>query len=103
MRDRYPLEKFAEAVDYMATSDKSLRERIFGACMTFRHLQPTQMPDRKSAQMYKKLRTDITRFPAVGSEGTIQATIGRLTEDELRDVSQQIVDLRAYLEDVLSD
>jgi hypothetical protein len=103
MKDRYPLEKFADAVDFMAMSDKSLAERIFGACMIFHPVRPEQMPDKKSAEMYKKLRADLDRFPAVGSEGTIRATLDRLSPEELRDVAKQIVELRAYLERVLSD
>ena len=103
MKNRYPLEKLAEAVDFMATSDKGLGERIFGAYMGFYTIQLEHLPDRESQDRYKKLKEALTRFKAVGTEGDVLATLARLSSDELRDIAKQIVELRAYLEHVLSD
>lgn len=103
MKNTYPLEKFAAAVDAMAVSNASLQDRVFSAFMEFHPVQPEDMPDSHSAEMYKKLHADLSRFPAVGDEGAVRATLNRLAPDELRQVGQQIVDLRAYLEDALRD
>ena len=53
--------------------------------------------------MYKKLIAHLSRFSAEGGEGSVRATLNRLSPDELRQIAQQIVDLHAYLEIALGD
>ena len=98
MKNTDPREKFAAAVDSMAVSPLSLRDRVFSAFLSFHSVQTQDLPDARAADLYEKLLADLNRFPAVGDEGNVQATLTRLSEEELGEVAQQIVDLRTYLE-----
>ncbi len=98
MKDHYPLEKFNQAVRDLAISADSLPERLFSAFLTFHPVQEEQLPTPELRKSYARLVQEMTKYKASGDEGDVQATLKRLSPDELQDLARQILDIRFQLE-----
>ena len=72
----------------------SQQERLLNAFTdSLIHISPeTALPEHLRTK-YTELATLLTSKPAVGSEGTAQATISTLTESELRRAVHSIIDI----------
>ncbi len=95
------------AVDHMAASPKTLRQRIGAAYLGhLSKLQPNQVPEEAKADLVT-LRSKLTRVPSrFPAEGSVEATLSNMHWKELQACAQIIVELshkldRAYNGEVL--
>jgi hypothetical protein len=90
---RYALEKLTLATQELAVSTESRPERLAGAYMF--QLMPLQATDVSEAMWSRleALRARLTREQPRGDEGTVQATVRQMTEEEARELISQIVEL----------
>jgi hypothetical protein len=87
----YALEKFGDAVNRMATSRDSLQGRLLDAyTYTFITITAEDLPESLQPD-FESLVHDLTRRPAVASEGTAAATINAMSDDEARRMIGRVV------------
>jgi hypothetical protein len=101
--DDYGLQKFYLAVEGAASSEKTLQERVADAFLYNLILieavnVPAEVWDR-----LQKMKAEVTKIPAKGSEGTIVATTSQMSTEEARKCLREIVSMydethQAYLE-----
>ena len=98
----YILEKFGNAVEKMATSPLSLRERIINACAEFRVIRKEEMPQDLQWD-YEQLIKKITKIKTEGSEVSLGVTTTKISENELIEVAQKILYIGSRLEDIAAE
>lgn len=100
----YAHEKYSVAVNIMATSDKTLRERLYDAFVSSAHLAYTEhgglgpAADPETQERLKSFHQRMTSTPAVGDEGTIAATINAMTDEEVQDAARELVEVASVVE-----
>lgn len=99
----YAHEKLRTTVETLAEGDGPLRDRLFSAYMSQGDRTPVVdgspwFPDL--ADRIRALHDRLTRTPAVAGEGTIAASIAALSDQEVRDVVREILDLEAMVDDL---
>ena len=99
----YAREKLRATVISLAESEGALRQRLLDAYTSQGDRTPavdggTYAPDL--ADRIRALHKQLTRIPAVAGEGTIEATIMAVTDDEIRQVVHEIIDLEALVTDL---
>lgn len=99
----YAQEKLRATTTSLADSEGALRERLFNAYMS----QGMRTPVVDGGQWYPDLADRITALharltstPAVADEGTIAASIAALSDDEVREVVREILDLESCVNDL---
>jgi hypothetical protein len=99
----YANEKLYSAVRYMATSSANLPDRIAGAFASFHTLLPPHNLKNIPSKVQSKLveiHDRLTREKAKGSEGDVHATLNVMTEDDARDLAEEIFDLYYAVHDL---
>lgn len=99
----YAQEKLRATVTSLADSEGALRDRLFNAYMSQGERTPVVDGGRwypDLADRIKALHTRLTAAPAVANEGTIAASVAALTDDEVRDVVREILDLESCVNDL---
>jgi hypothetical protein len=96
MKNPYPNEQFTDAVDSMATSPKSLQDRVADAYVhSLSQVKTEDVPEEIQAQ-FEELKRKLTRVEAVGDEGAIAASIRQLSTDEAITIAKGILHM-AYV------
>ena len=87
---RYANVKFGVAVESLAKGNKDIRERIFSAYLSFAPIRPEQYEDAELTKMHESLVRDLTKVAAKQDEGTLQATLATLSDDECGELVERI-------------
>jgi hypothetical protein len=88
----YFREKFGRAVNIMATSPAGLKERIHNAWLIFHTVRSNDLTDEEDLKTdYERLLGMLTQYD--GPEGKMEATLSRLSTDELVEIAELIVAL----------
>jgi len=96
MNNPYPNEKFTDAVDSMATSPKSIQERVGDAYVySLIHVKTEEVPEEIQAQ-FNEVKRKLTRVEAVGDEGRVAATTNQMSTDEAIEIANEILHM-AYV------
>ena len=97
----YGREKFLVAVDSMATGPDRIQQRLVDAWVYSLHLiEPGRdLPQEFRADFAELHRQATARPIEFPGEGTIQATLRQMTDDEGMQMAQRIVSLAHELED----
>jgi hypothetical protein len=88
----YAREKFWQAVDVLATSDRSIQERLAWAAQYLMRLKPDDLPEEYRGEL-SAVMGDLTKEDAVGTEGRIEATTRQLTSEQGTKVASRILSL----------
>lgn len=86
----YAREKFWQAVDVLATSDRSIQERLAWAAQYLIRLNSDDLPEEYRRELSALLQ-DLTKEEAPGSEGRIEATTRRLTSEQGAKIASRIL------------
>jgi hypothetical protein len=98
-RESYALEKFGAAVDSMATSPKSIQERLFDAYMSFHPVKESDFQDPEDAKLYRNIHDRLTSVKnGPESRGYVQNTLDQMSDETAEEVAQDIVKLAGRLE-----
>jgi hypothetical protein len=92
----YAREKFWQAVDVLATSDRSIQQRLAYAAQYLIRLKPDDLPEEHRGELNAVLR-DLTKETAAGEEGTIEATTRQMTSEEGTKVASRILSVYTEL------
>jgi hypothetical protein len=95
----YAKEKFWQAVHELATSDRSIQERLADAAMYLSRLHRPEYLPEELREKFNALMDDLTQETATGSEDTMEATTRKLSADEGTALAQRILSLYTELED----
>jgi hypothetical protein len=77
-------------VDALATSDRSIQERLATAALILSRLhRPDEDLPEELREEFMTLWHDLTKEPAVGNEGTINATTRKLTAEQGKALASQ--------------
>lgn len=91
MKYAYANKKFTAAVVEMATSPKTIQERVGDAFINhLMYLETEELPEEiriKFGNMFQKLTT----CEPVGNKGTVQATVDQMSTDEGIELARDIV------------
>src|ERR1051325_7373217 len=92
----YPLEKFETAVDSLAISASDIRQRIQNAYLSFFPVDADELSETIRAK-FESLITDLTKYDAIADEGSVAATLQRLSDAECEAIAKKIVDIHYAL------
>jgi hypothetical protein len=87
--------RFSVAVDNLATSPKSLKDRLFSAAMVILNdMSAEDLPIGDLRSEYKELDVVLTRLPhELPTEGSLAATVRAMTDVEAQEIARRIVTL----------
>jgi hypothetical protein len=91
----YVREKLAQAAQVLDAGTGPLHQRLFSAALATSTLQPRDFFDEAGRAAFGAIREMLTRHEPRGSEGRVNATLARLSDDEARAVAQRILELDA--------
>jgi hypothetical protein len=100
MQDHYSYasEKFGVAVDGMATSPDRIQIRVAHAYIhSIVRLGPLQVPSELRDDLVR-LGKRLSSVPPSGDEGSVMATVAKMTEDEAVELAKLIVHMHAVVE-----
>lgn len=98
MKNQYPNEKFSDAVDTMASSPKSIQERVGDAYVfSLIHVETGNIPEEIRSQ-FDELKRKLTRVEAVGDEGRVAATTRQMSTDEAVEIANEILHMADVVE-----
>lgn len=101
MKNRYPHEKFSSAVGSMATSPKSLQDRVADAVVyDLIHLKSDDLPEAIRYRFTEVIRR-LTSVEPTGSEGSVSATMNQMSTDEAIKVAVEILGMADAVESEL--
>jgi hypothetical protein len=89
-------EKFWQAVHSLATGDDSIQQRLAAGALVLIRLEPGDLP-QKLRQEFDAVRHELTKENAEGDEGTIAATIRKLTPEEASKIAERILHIYTEL------
>lgn len=92
----YPREKFWQAVHVLATSDRSIQERLAGAALYLIRLSPEDMPEEQREE-FKAVIQELTKEQPLGDEGSIEATAHKMTTEQGRTIADRILSIYTTL------
>lgn len=100
MKNPYPNEKFSAAVNSMATSPKSLQERICDAYVyNLIHVKPEDLPESVQHD-FIQLAKKLTAVEPKSDEGSVAATTRQMSTTDAIEIADIIVRLA---DDIRSD
>ncbi len=93
MKNTYPNEKFSSAIDCLATSPKSIQERICDAYIfNLIHVKPNEVPPEIRLD-FEQLSATLTSAEPKGDEGSAAATTSRMSDDEAIGIAKKILQI----------
>ena len=92
-------EKLWQAIDTLVMSGGRLQERLASAAISLTGVYLPSKSDlpKKYGEEIKSIIRDLTKEPAKGDEGTIQATTRKLNDQEAEQVAKRILSLYLQL------
>jgi hypothetical protein len=94
----YALEKLVEAVHCLATGPGRVQERLAEAMTFLIRVRPEDVPDELRRQLIG-IKDDLTFDQPSGSESRLEATLGRLSNEDASAIAARVLDLRNRLWD----
>ena len=95
-------EQFSIVVLKMAQSKASLKDRILNAYLKFHLVKPEDLPEG-CEKKYKRLMDTLTREEAIGNEGNLVATLNKMSEQELKDIIEEICSISREIDRTYAD
>jgi hypothetical protein len=97
----YGTEKFGLAVYTLATSPKSIQQRVAEAFMfSLINVNPDEDLPKELRAEFRALRDRVSREkPEYEGEGTIQATTRKFTDEETVDIARAIMEMASKVEE----
>jgi hypothetical protein len=93
MKNPYPNEKFSRAINTLATSPKSIQERIADAYVyDIIHVKAEDVPE-DSRYRFEELQRKMTSVEPESDEGSVVASTQKLTTDEAVQIANEIMEL----------
>lgn len=92
----YAHEKLRATATTLADTEGSLRDRLLNAYMSQGDRIPVVAGGERAPDLADRIRAlheRLTATPSVAGEGTIAASIDALSDDEVRQIVQEILDL----------
>ncbi|MGP8174568.1 MAG: hypothetical protein ACLP7O_08480 [Terracidiphilus sp.] len=91
--------KLWEAIDTLVTNEGSLQKRLASAAISLTGVYLPSKSDlpKKYQEAFESIIQDLTKEPAVGSEGKIQATTYKMNDQEAEGVAKRILSLYIQL------
>ena len=90
-KNLYPDQKFSNAITTLATSPKSIQERIADAFIfDIMHVKAKDVPEDIKYR-FKELQKKMTSVEELSDEGRIVATTRNMTTDEAVEIANEIV------------
>jgi hypothetical protein len=99
MRYSYTHEKLSQAVDSLATGTGSIQDRLLNAALALHVLRAKDFPE-EMANEFSSLWQEFTKQPAMANEGTLQATILRMSDGEAAEWASRILHLHSRISDM---
>lgn len=91
MKNPYPDEKFTSAVDTMASSPKTIQERVGDAYLfNLIHVKTEEVPEEIQAK-FDEVKKKLTRVEVGGGEGNVAATTTQMSTDEAIEIANEIL------------
>lgn len=100
-RLEYAAQKFEAAVHAMATSSRSIQDRLRTAATTWIAVKADDFPEGQLREGLLALQRELNSEPAKADEGTLNATLRIMTDDKAERIAQLVVDLSAALQRAL--
>lgn len=93
MKDMYAWEKFSSAIRGMAVSSKSIQQRLADAYVyNLIHVDPEKLPGDIRAD-FIQLNKRLTAVAPLAGEGSVQATVSGMSDQEATEIGSRIVDM----------
>ena len=90
MTNFYPSQKFTSAIGSMVTSPKTIHERLSDAFnYDLIHVKASDLPQHLQLQ-FSTLIKRVTSVEPTNQEGSLVATISKMTTDEVVDIAHKI-------------
>lgn len=90
----YVWEKTNSAVDSLATSAQPIQQRLVGAAMALTLLSPEDFDTEALRMRWSSIMESLTALDALaGDEGSFEATIGRMSDDQATSIANDIATL----------
>lgn len=86
----YVSERFLRAVENLATMSGQIQERLLQAMMDLVVIDPEEIP-KELRDEYVSIKRETTARDAVAGEGTLQATIYSMADDEAVAIAKRLV------------
>ena len=83
--------RVANAVDVLATSPRSIEERVKCAGLELAHLRAEEFTDPEGRGLFEEIREALTRVEGEGDQGSIAATTTQLSDEEAAELARKIV------------
>lgn len=96
MSETYVREKLGQAVYALATSPGLIQGRVEAAILALHTLDADDFDDAKARAIFTGLMDTATAREATADEGTIRATIWRMSEVQALALAEQIMELDSY-------
>jgi hypothetical protein len=90
--------KVSEAVQRLAVGAEDIKDRLIGAGQVLLCVMPEDVPEELREDV-KWVRDQLTRFPAIGSEGAFRATMRRIRKTTGVKIAKRILYIHARLQD----
>lgn len=90
----YRWEKFFEAVNTLASGSGSIHERLFNA-VAYNNLSGLNryFPEKDLREKYIDLMNELTEEEPIGNEGSVKATINKMTPEKASELATKIVSM----------
>jgi hypothetical protein len=96
----YAYQNFMMAVDGMATGVGDIRERLADAYKAhFIMLFSEDFGDTDDRADFEFIKKALTDTPPAGSEGSVEASVAAMSDEQCREVAKRIVRLRDSLQE----
>jgi hypothetical protein len=90
MKNYYPYEKFYNAINSMATSPKSLQNRIFSAYIfNIIHVKVEDIPESAKAQ-FINIQDRLSSVKATSPEGDVAASVKDMSDEDAISIANDI-------------
>lgn len=93
------IERVHKAIESLATGRGDVRDRLRVAGSILSPLQPSEFP-KGLQEKFKSIKDQLTRYPSVGSEGAIEATMKRIKNSTGEKIAQSIFELYGELQQI---
>ncbi len=98
MKNFYQREKFTNAVSDLATSPKSIQQRVCDAYLhSLIHVSVDSLPEEIQKQ-FQDMNERLTKSEPEGDEGSVKATTRDMSEDEASEIATEIWNMYCVIE-----
>ena len=96
----YLYEKLLSAIGTMATSPRTLQDRLRTAALTCIAVKEDDLPEGELRDKWNEVQQRLTSVEPTGDEGSLEATLSRMSDEEAHDVAELFWELFSELGDL---